>query len=174
MNIETLVLSFLRSHVNIVIPLAIMALRLVVLRLAGDMKEMFRTLFSVPMDLVFISISLVLAGLARTIPGFANRYQSPSEADLAGTVLLLALIVIAVFFSYIDRFNRVVAESFHVALQQIKRFTEQPEFKWKEPSLSVGFRLVFAVLYLVVLVLAFGLELVFSIAVLSYVLQQMG
>ncbi len=174
MNIEQFLIRFLQSHVNIVIPLAITALRLIVLRLAGDMKEMFKTLFSVPMDLVFISISLVLAGLARTIPGFASRFRSPSDADLAGTVLVLALIGLAVLFSYVDRLNRLVAESFYVALQQIRKLIEQPEFKWKEPSFSVTGRLLFAMLYLIVLVLSFGFELVLSITGLSYVLQRMG
>lgn len=174
MYLEKVLIAFLQRHVNVVIPISIMALRLIVLRLAGDLKEMFRTLFSVPMDLMFISISFVLAALARVLPAFVNRFASPTEADLAGTILVLVLIGLAVAFSYIDRLNRVVSQSFYIALQQLRKYTQQPGFKWSEPDLSVSGRVLFALIYLVALVISFGLELFVSIAALSYVLQQVG
>ena len=68
-----------------------------------QLKDVFRSLLTLPLDFIFIAVGLMLAALARRLPQFAARYSSDREADLHGAILMVALFLVAIVVTVSDR-----------------------------------------------------------------------
>jgi hypothetical protein len=104
---EQRLIGFLQGNVAVAIPLLLLILKLAVLRAAGNADELFRRLVSLPLELIFISNGIIVAGLARRIP-FASHYASDSQADFAGAIILIVLAALAAVIYRVDRYVHVV------------------------------------------------------------------
>src|SRR5438552_18711666 len=103
MGFERIIVSVIRSQLVIAIPFTLLFLRLFVRWVAReDAKEIVSGLLAIPLDLVFISISLVLSGLARISTQFERRYGS--DTDLIGGFLILILFAVATLITLASRF----------------------------------------------------------------------
>jgi hypothetical protein len=145
--LEETLIALLQANVALAIPIVLLILKLVVLRVAGDADELFRSLIALPLEVVFIAIGLVIAGLGRTIP-FAAHYRSGTDADLAGTIIIIALAAILAVLNRINRYLHVLLQKFFTAMDSIKLHVEQPGFDFKPESpvtwrASVGVGLFF-------------------------------
>ena len=65
---EQRLINLLQGNVALAVPLVLLIIKLVVLRVAGDANELFRRLVSVPLDLVFISVGMILFALQKKHP----------------------------------------------------------------------------------------------------------
>lgn len=120
MGIEHRVIEILHRNLPVVLPFTIVGLRLLVKWMAHEEpKLIFRSVLQFPIDLMFIAVGLVLAGLARTIPAFAGRFGSDKDADLAGALMLCGLVLVGVLLTVMDRGVRVLWQKFYTAWQQI-------------------------------------------------------
>ncbi len=174
MAVEKVAVEILRRNLVVAIPFTILGLRLLVRWVAREEpKEVFRSLLTLPLDLMFIAMTLVLAGLGRLAPKFAAHYDSDRDADLAGALLLISLVFLAALLTYFGRALRVVWQKFFAAWQQLRRKMEQPRFKWEGADVSVRGRLLWMVGYWVTIVLLFSGQLLLAVSSLWYILHLM-
>lgn len=174
MGLEKIAVELLRRNLIVAIPFTILALQLLVRWVAREeAKDFVRGLLTLPLDLMFIAMSFVLAGLARLTPKFAAHYGSDRNTDLAGAILLICLVLLAAALTYCGRGVRVLWQKFFAAWQQLQRQTRQPEFKWKDAGTPVAGRLFWMVGYWVMIVVLQSAQLLVSVVSLWYVLHLM-
>jgi hypothetical protein len=113
---EHAIMAFYIHNVVVALPLTILILKLVVRFVTREAaKDVFRSILVVPLDLIYVAFGLLLAGMARRIPAFVSHYQSDKEADFAGIVLCLGLLVAACFVTWMDRGVRLLWQKFYAA-----------------------------------------------------------
>lgn len=169
---EKIAIVFLRKNLIVVIPFTVLGLRVLVRWVVREQtKDIFRSALNVPLDLMFIAISLLLTGLARMNPQFAARYESDTEADLAGIILFAILITLAVIMTYLHRWIGTLWQKFFAAWQQVlRRKEEQLEFQWKDADLAIAGRLLWMTGYWVAMVLLLSVDLLMAVGSLWYIL----
>lgn len=134
-EVDKLLIGFLRGNLIILLPLTVLLIQLIVRWMAREEpKEVFRSVLTVPLDIVYIAISFVLSGLARLMPRFSQRYASDRDTDLAGAVLVVALTGVAVLLTLLGRGARLLWQKYYAALQQVRRRVGESDFDWKNPG----------------------------------------
>jgi hypothetical protein len=177
MHLELRLIELLDKYLIVAIPFTVLALRLLVRWLAREEpREVFRSIVTLPIDLMFISMSLVLTGLARLQPKFALNYGSDRNADLAGAILLIGLVTIASLLTYIGRGVRLLWQKSYAAWQQIitrrKEVEEkQQAFDWRDNG--IAFRLYWLLGYWIMMIILVSIQLVVSVGALEYILRLM-
>ncbi len=118
---ERIVVNLYSHNLAVALPLSILAIKITVRIISREpAKDIFRSILVLPLDLVYVAIGLLLAGIARRIPGFAAHYQSDNEADFGGAVLLLGLVLGAILITWLDRRMRLCWQKFYAAWSLIK------------------------------------------------------
>jgi hypothetical protein len=177
MHFELWLISLLDKYLIVAIPFTVLALRLLVRWLAREEpREIFRSIVMLPIDLMFISMSLVLTGLARLQPKFALTYGSDRNADLAGAILLLVLVIIASVLTYVGRGVRLLWQKSYAAWQQIVVRRQEVEegqegFDWRDDG--IAFRLFWLLGYWVMMIILVSIQLFASVGALEYILRLM-
>ena len=139
---EDALISLLRSNVAVAIPLFILLLKLVVLRISGDLEELFRSLVAIPL----ISIGLIFAGLGRTIP-FETRLGSDRSIDLHGTVLVLIISGCLALLYRVNKALVIYMQKFFAAMDSIRIPVAQANFEFKGSG-TTAWKTAWAVGYL--------------------------
>ena len=172
MQIEKSLIAILREYLIVAIPFTILALRLLVRWVAREEpKEIFRGVLTLPLDLMFISMSLVLMGLARLAPKFAARYNSDRDADLSGAILLIILVFLASVLTYMGRGTRVVWQKFYTAWQQLSNRRLQSTFEWGD--FSAAGRFLWMLGYWIMMMSILLAQFLISVGSLQYILGLM-
>ena len=126
MDFERIVVDFYRHNLLLALPLTILAIKLIVRWLSREKTaEIFKGVLAMPLDFMYIAMSLVLAGLARRIPSFIAHYRSDTDADFNGAVLLILFILVAVLISIMDRGIRLLWQKSYAAWRLLGE-SEQP------------------------------------------------
>jgi hypothetical protein len=113
---ERVIVSLYSHNLPIALPLTILAIKLIVRFVTRESaKDIFRSILVLPLDLIYVALGLLLAGMTRRIPAFASHYQSEKEADFAGVVLCLGLFVSACLLTWMDRGVRLLWQKFYSA-----------------------------------------------------------
>jgi hypothetical protein len=113
---EHAIMMFYVHNVVVALPLTILITKLVVRFVTREpAKDVFRSVLVLPLDLVYVALGLLLAGIARRIPAFVSHYQNDKEADFAGIVLCLGLFVVACLLTWMDRGVRLLWQKFYAA-----------------------------------------------------------
>lgn len=181
MDIERQLIGLLHRNVPVALPCVVLLFRLLVKWMAREeAKQIFRSVLVVPLDLTFIAVGLVLAGLARTIPTFATKYPSDREADLGGALILFMLLLVAVLLTVFDRWVRVLWEKFYTAWQQIgdrdqlrlRFMDDKPTPNQRPADFPVVARMSWMLVYWSALVPLLFLELAISILVLGAIIRK--
>lgn len=168
---EQRIIHLLNEWVVVVLPITVVLLRLALFRMSGQMEEMYRNLFAIPQDLVFIAVSFVLAGVSRTIPAYAKHYPSDNAADLASILqvllfLLLAFIVMKMQESVTFFYQRMV-----VCWKQIKRHDQGKRHKDEPVSRYVSVRLFTTFIYVLFISMLIMVEVLIGGGCVAYSLQ---
>jgi len=164
MDVDKTVIAWLRGNLFLVIPFTILGLRLIIRWVTREeAKEIFRSLLSLPQDLMFISMGLLLSALARIAPGFARRYASDREADLAGACWLLALIVVTILLVYLGRVLTILWQKFYSALKQIRDRRSLDGTRQDTGNIQVAGRMFWLLAYWASLVLVLSIEVSVSV-----------
>jgi hypothetical protein len=108
--------QFLRANIAVVLPLFILFLKIVVLRISGDVKELIHSIVITPMEVLLIALGFVFAGLSRTVP-FEAQLQSDTEKDLAGTVLIFLISGLLAVMYRANRKAVLYFEKYTIALE---------------------------------------------------------
>ena len=162
---EQRLIGILQGNVAVAIPLLLLTLKLAVLRVAGNADELFRRLVSIPLELVFISNGIVVAGLARRIP-FASHYSSDTQADFAGAIILIGLAGVAAVVYRVDRYVHVVLQKFSTAIESTNLQVNQPGFDFTNAPPRVSWRLALGLGYFLSALLIWTLEMIVGIVIL--------
>lgn len=171
MDLERTAVNLLRSHLAIAIPLTVLGLRLFARWVAREEpKEIISSVLRVPLDFIYISISLILSGLARLTPQFEHRYGS--DTDLVGSLFLLAIFFLAVLLTWAEKGKRVIWQKYIIASKQLQARTQQPGFDWKQADKSVTGRTFWMFCYWVLLVVFQTGETFASLTCLWYVISR--
>jgi hypothetical protein len=176
MRFELWLIARLDEYLIVAIPFTVLALRLLVRWIAREQpREVFRSIVTLPIDLMFISMSLVLTGLARLQPKFALNYGSDRNADLAGAILLVILVFLASLLTYLGRGVRILWEKSYAAWQQIaarrQQLEEQHSFDWRDNG--IAFRLFWLLGYWIMMIILVSIQLLVSVGALEYILRLM-
>ena len=92
MGYEQIIMGLYVHNVVVALPLTILIIKLLVRFVTREpAKDVFRSILDLPLDLVYVALGLLLAGMARRIPTFVSHYQNDKEADFAGIVLCLVV-----------------------------------------------------------------------------------
>lgn len=113
---EQIVMAFYAHNIVAALPLTMLAIKLVVRFFTREKaKDLFRSILVLPLDLTYIAFGLILAAIARRLPGFLAHYQNDKEADFAGMVLCVGLFGSACLITWMDRGVRVLWQKFYAA-----------------------------------------------------------
>ena len=172
---EQSALQFFRKNLVIVIPIFVLCLKLLI-RYASreDVKQILRTLPSLPLDLTLISISLMLAAAARITPAYFDKFDSPEDAYAWAALALFGLFVSGVFLNVLIGWSRTSGQKLYAACKQLSERRLQPGYDPKSPGIEIVGRMLWALVYCLVLVLLIGLEMLVSMGTLAYVLHLIG
>ncbi len=111
----------------IAVPFTILLVKFIVRWCSREaIKDVFKSLLTVPLDFVYIALGLVLAGLAHRLPEFVSRFGSDRDADFNALVLALLLIVAAVLITWLDRGVRLFWQKAYAAWSLIKDNPQLP------------------------------------------------
>jgi hypothetical protein len=171
MGFEHAVISFLNRWVVVVLPISILLLRLLFFRLAGNFEEMHRNLFALPQDLVFVAISFILAGVSRSIPGYAKHYVSDTAADLAALLQIVIMVGFAWFLSKTDKMVNTFHQNLTVGWRQIEREKRKENFSWSTASATVRSKLGLCALYVICIGIMMLVELCVGAGCVVYSLK---
>ena len=124
---ERVIMDFYRHQLTVALPLTIIAVKLIVRVVTREpRKDIFRSILVLPLDLNYIAIGLLLAGIARRIPAFAAHYTSETDADFGGAILFVVLFCIAAFLTWLDRKLRLFWQKFYAAWNLLRNTRQIP------------------------------------------------
>lgn len=167
---EAQAIQLLRLHLTIVIPFTVLILRILIRVFSReDYKDILRGLGSWPLDLMVIAMSFMLTALAGFSRSYVSKFKSQHDADLWAVASIACIFLLSVAVNRLLKWNQILAGKLYVAFQQIQRI--QPGAGQKTPSIEVVGRILWAMVYCIVMALV--LVCCFGIAVptLAYVLH---
>lgn len=143
---ENAIVDFLRSNVAVVIPLFILFLKIVVLRISGDVEELIHSLVIMRMEVLLIAIGFVLAGLSRTVP-FESRLLTDTRKDLTGAVLLFIISIILAVMYRVNKRVIVYFERFSVAMEGARLPSQQGKLVLINSGQAPSWKMAWAAAY---------------------------
>jgi hypothetical protein len=173
MKLELVMIQFLKHWIVLVLPLTVVLVRLGLFKFAGELDDLYRNLFAIPQDLIFIAVSFILAGLSRTIPAFAMRYPSDRDADIGGVIHLLILLAIAWALCKTNKLATTLHRNFRVSWKQVNRFKSRASnFSWRTVPPEISGRLLWGIAYMAIIGIIVATELLISCFAVAESLQR--
>jgi len=119
----------------------------------------------------------LLAAVARRIPAFTSHYQSDKEADFAGVVLGVGLIVAACLITWMDRGVRLLWQKFYAGWMlatQLQNDAKQMVLPGQQQQFrKVGGIYLWMFVYWAIMIPLFFLEVVVSVEALGAILKRL-
>jgi len=116
MGYERVIMGLYAHNLIVALPLTILFIKLFVRFVTREQaKDIFRSVLLLPLDFIYIAFGLLLAAMARRIPGFAMHYSSDKEADYAGVILCCGLFAAACLVTWMHRGVRLLWQKFYAA-----------------------------------------------------------
>jgi hypothetical protein len=169
---ETGFIHALRTHLNVVIPCATLLVKILVRTFSRDeIKEVIRSVFNLPLELMLIAMSFMLAALSGLLNGYIARFPKQSDADLYAAIVVGAIFFVSIPVNKLNRFSMIVAEKLYIAIKQYGELSKEPLLPGTEPSRAILGRIMWAMLYCILMVLVILLSFGIAISALAYVLH---
>lgn len=162
---ENPLVQILRANIAVVIPMFILFLKIVVLRISGDVKELIHSIVITPMEVLLIAMGFVFAGLSRAVP-FEIQFKTETERDLAGTILIFVLSGILAVMYRMNRKANLYFEKFMIALENSRLQERQPKLIFmptREGTSMPEWSTALAVGYFLIAVLIWSMNLTIAI-----------
>jgi hypothetical protein len=113
---EQVVIASYRRHLIVVLPLTILAFKLIVRVVAREpKKDVFRSLLVLPLDFIYIAMAVLLAAAARRDPNLIAHYGSDLDTDMAVVIQTVLLVTVAIIITVCDRWARILWGKFFAA-----------------------------------------------------------
>lgn len=169
---ETAFIAALRTHLNVVIPSMTLLVKILVRIFSRDeAKEIFRSFFNLPLEFMLIATSFMLGALCGISDTYAARFTSQSDADLFAAVIIAVMFFGSIPINKLTRFTMVLAEKLYTAVKQYSELTRQPLLPGAEPDTARVGRIMWAMVYCILMVLVLLSSFGASISALAYVLH---
>jgi hypothetical protein len=113
---ERIVTQFYAQNMVIALPLTLLLIKIIVRFVTREArKDIFRSLLTLPLDLVYVAFGLLLAGMTGRIPAFISHYDTPKSAIAGGFIICFCLFWVACLITWIDRGIRLLWQKFYAA-----------------------------------------------------------
>lgn len=169
---ETEFIRWLRTHLNIVIPSATLLVKILVRTFSRDeVKEIFRSVANLPLELMLIAMSFMLGALSGITDSYVKRFTSQSDADLFAAVVIGLVFLLSIPVNKLSKFTMILSEKMFTAAKQYQEFAAQPLLPGTEPDTARVGRILWAMVYCILMVLVLLSSFGISISILAYVLH---
>jgi hypothetical protein len=171
---ENPIVRFLKNNMAVVIPLFILFLKVVVIRISGDVNELIHSIVVTPMEVLLISMGFIFEGLRQA--SFESQFRTEGEKDLAGLILIFTLSMILAFVYRTNKRAVQYFEKFTVALDNSRLRERQINlvFMPSHDPVSEEWATAWAVGYFLFAVLIWVLNLMIAIFVLWQTMLRIG
>jgi hypothetical protein len=169
---ETRFIQAIRIHLNVVIPVATLSVKILVRVFSRDeISEIFRSLTNLPLELMLIAMSFILGALSGLSQSYVARFQNQSDADLFAVLTIIAMFFLSVLINRLTRFVRILSGKLYVAFKQYREFAAQPAIPGTVSNVAIGGRILWAMAYCILMVVVLTFTFGISIGTLAYVLH---
>ena len=169
---ETEFIRALRMHLNIVIPVATLLVKLLIQVFSRDkFKEVMRSLANLPLELMLIVMSFMLGALSGISASYIARFTNQSDADLYAALVIIAIFLLSLAINGLTKFLTILFGKLFVALKQYRELVSQPTIPNSIPNLATAGRILWATAYCILMVLVLVLCFGISVFTLAYVLH---
>src|SRR6476661_5207555 len=107
MRIEEQIADLAKLYLPLALPILNLTTRMFLNVLSRDIRGIHRRLFSLPEDLMFISLSLEFAGIAGVIPNFTAFYQRDNYDPTTAGIIVSAILYFVAFLIHWWNKNQV-------------------------------------------------------------------
>jgi hypothetical protein len=169
---ETGFIRALRMHLNIVIPVATLLVKLLIQVFSRDeFKEVMRSLANVPLQLMLIAMSFMLGALSGISPSYIARFTSQSDADLYAALVIFAIFLLSLIINWLVRFLTILFGKLFIAFKQYRELASQPTIPGTVPGIAIAGRVLWGMVYCMLMVLVLLLCFGISVTTLAYILH---
>lgn len=169
---ETTFVHALRLHLNVVIPVATLLVKVLVRVFSReDFVEVIRSVTNLPLELMLISMSFMLGALSGISDNYLARFSNQSDADLFAAIAIIVIFFLCLLVNLLIKFLRVLFGKLFVAFKQYRALAAQPTIPGTVPNVAVVGRILWAMVYCMLMVLVLALCFGISVVTLAYVLH---
>jgi hypothetical protein len=169
---ETEFIRALRTHLNIVIPVSTLIVKITVRVFSrDDYREVLRSIANLPLELMLIAMSFMLGALSGISESYVARFSNQSDADLFAALVIIAIFFLSILINKFTSFLRILFGKLYVAFKQFRELADQPLIPGSEPSIARAGRILWTVVYCILMVLVLVFCFGTSVATLAYVLH---
>ena len=169
---ETEFVRALRIHLNVVIPVATLLTKVLIRVFAReDFAEIMRSIVNLPLELMLIAMSFMLGALSGMSDNYIARFRNQSDADLFAALLIIGIFFLSLIINRLTRFLKALLGKLFVAFKQFRELAAQPVIPGSEPSIAKVGRIVWAMVYCILMVIVLLFCFGMSTATLAYVLH---
>lgn len=162
----------LRKHLNVVIPVATLFLKLLVQVFSrDDFKEVMKSLSNFPLELMLIAMSFMLGALSGLSENYVSRFGSQGNADLFAAMIIFLIFIFCLVINILTRFLRKLFGKLYVAYKQLSVLLAQPTIPGAVPSVAVTGRILWTTFYCTLMALMLSFSIGISLGTLAYVLH---
>ena len=171
-GMEDKLVHTLRMHLNVVIPVATLFLKLLVQVFSrDDFREVMKSLSNLPLELMLIAMSFMLGALSGLSESYIARFGSQGNADLFAAMVIFLIFVFCLIINILTRFLRKIFGKLYVAYKQLSELLAQPTIPGSVPSVAVSGRILWTTFYCTLMALVLSLCVGISVFTLAYVLH---
>jgi len=168
---ETAFIHAMRTHLNAVIPVATLLVKVLVRVFSREeFGEVIRTITNLPLELMLIAMSFMLGALSGISANYVSRFPSQSDAELFAVVAVICIFFLCLAINGLTRFLRVLGGKLFFAFKQYHELVFQPTIPGTTNVATAG-RILWAMVYCILLALVLLSSFGISVTTLSYVLH---
>jgi hypothetical protein len=130
-----------------------------------------RTIANLPLELMLISMSFMLGALSGMSDPYNARFANQSDADLFAALVIIGIFFLSLFINRLIRFLKTLFGKLFVAVKQYRELTAQPTIPGTVPNIAIGGRILWAMVYCILMVLVLVSCFGISVITLAYVLH---
>jgi len=169
---ETEFIRALRMHLNVVIPIATLLLKILVQIFSrDDYKEVGRSLSNLSLELMLIAMSFMLGALSGLSDSYIKRFPNQSDADLYAVLAIFGIFLLCLLINVFTKWLRVLFGKLYVAYRQYRELAAQPVLPDAVPSIAIAGRLFWAMVYCMLMAIVLVSSLSISVGTLAYILH---
>jgi len=169
---ETEFIRALRMHLNIVIPVATLLVKVLIRVFSREeFAEVMRSVANLPLELMLIAMSFMLGALSGMADSYIAKFPHQSDADLFAVIVIIVIFFLSLLINRMIRFLKILSGKLFFALKQYRELAAQPTIPGTVSNIALAGRLLWGMVYCMLLGLMLFLSFLFSVLTLAYVLH---
>lgn len=169
---ETEFIRALRMHLNVVIPVATLLVKVLIRVFSREeFAEVMRSVANLPLELMLIAMSFMLGALSGMSDSYIARFGDQSDADLYAAFLIIVIFFLSLIINRLIIFLKVVIGKLYFAFKQYRELVAQPTIPGTIPTIAIAGRVLWAMVYCTLMALVLLLTSGISVYTLAYVLH---